>query len=939
MSLSWLRQGVKNTFSTGGRKTCRIKHQRRCRVHLGIESLEDRCLPCAGMGSVHNGLQLFNDVVKIASEANTLNKGPDPMKVTNPNAWYYAHGAYLLTDEMGLAGHMVGTLGQKTAGRIINDTSSTISSISHLAYDWTTGRSKGQKVWDAGTSLTHLGSEILGLAGGTVPGIVGDSLDLLKPTGDLLHALVPSTGNPIDWAKALESVPDLASGIVGLLNDVLGCPKAKQPLQVSVGGVGPYGILVLSEMTQGANYVGPVASFSDPNVTKASPGDYKAIINWGDGSSSAGQIDSNLDVLGAHTYTRAGDYSLSVLVTGDGTQGQGTAEATVKSNLSNVFGGAGFTVAAGQTIANGQVAAFNTWAFGSQDQRDYSAAINWGDGVTSPGQVVYGGSAGFGVQGSHTYTQPGTYTITTQINAPNGETSSATTEALVLSPEQATVVASTPQNISPTVGQPFTGTVAGFTDFDGDSNPSDFQATIDWGDGATSPAQLVAAANGSINVIGSHTYMQIGQDEMVVNVTDNADGGGTSVLPTATVGPFHLAANNVSVAAGQTFSGTLATLTAPPGTNVNDYTATIFWGDSPLYAPAGGAPAGQIVANGDGAFSILSSHTYPGAGTYSIRLAVQGPNGVWLYSDSTATVGSGGLAVTAQNLSIKPSPSANSSTASARTADTTSGGSVNGTVAAFTAPPGANAGDYTATIDWGDGYTSTGQIVANADGAFNVLGSHTYSQIAGYLTSVQVSDNNGNIASAFGTVSPPPPTSSVNPLPAAEASPSFTVSWSGSDPGGPGIASYNVYVSDNGGPFTPWLTNTTQTSATFNGQAGHSYGFYSVAIDANGLQQPAPTAAQAATTIPMPGNNNPGNSNPGNNNPGNHPIEHPHPAPPDVPFLLVWFNKLLGDTETVSDNGTTITDRLFGLPLVETYDFSGSLVSVTLLGFDITFLF
>ena len=34
--------------------------------------------------------------------------------------------------------------------------------------------------------------------------------------------------------------------------------------------------------------------------------------------------------------------------------------------------------------------------------------------------------------------------------------------------------------------------------------------------------------------------------------------------------------------------------------------------------------------------------------------------------------------------------------------------------------------------------------------------------------------------------------------------PSFTVSWSGSDDaGGSGIASYDIYVSDNGGPYTP----------------------------------------------------------------------------------------------------------------------------------------
>ncbi len=40
-------------------------------------------------------------------------------------------------------------------------------------------------------------------------------------------------------------------------------------------------------------------------------------------------------------------------------------------------------------------------------------------------------------------------------------------------------------------------------------------------------------------------------------------------------------------------------------------------------------------------------------------------------------------------------------------------------------------------------------------------------------------------------------------LPATEASASFTVSWSGQDnPGGSGLASYSIYVSTDGGPFT-----------------------------------------------------------------------------------------------------------------------------------------
>lgn len=74
----------------------------------------------------------------------------------------------------------------------------------------------------------------------------------------------------------------------------------------------------------------------------------------------------------------------------------------------------------------------------------------------------------------------------------------------------------------------------------------------------------------------------------------------------------------------------------------------------------------------------------------------------------------------------------------------------------------------------------------------------------------------------------------------------FNVSWAGTDDaGGSGIDHYDVYVSDNGEAFTPFLLNTVSTSATFTGVLGHTYGFYSVATDGVGIMQPTPTAAQS----------------------------------------------------------------------------------------------
>jgi hypothetical protein len=114
-----------------------------------------------------------------------------------------------------------------------------------------------------------------------------------------------------------------------------------------------------------------------------------------------------------------------------------------------------------------------------------------------------------------------------------------------------------------------------------------------------------------------------------------------------------------------------------------------------------------------------------------------------------------------------------------------------------------------------------------------------------------VFDTNAAIATPqiVNTIDAGPPTSAVTALPSTTTSTSFTVSWSGSDGAGPGIADFNVYVSDDGGAYTLWQSDTTATSATFTGLVGQTYSFYSVATDHLGLVQPAASAARATTTV------------------------------------------------------------------------------------------
>ena len=106
---------------------------------------------------------------------------------------------------------------------------------------------------------------------------------------------------------------------------------------------------------------------------------------------------------------------------------------------------------------------------------------------------------------------------------------------------------------------------------------------------------------------------------------------------------------------------------------------------------------------------------------------------------------------------------------------------------------------------------------------------------------------------ALVTIDAGPPASAVAPLPAVTTTTGFTVSWSGSDDAvGSGIAGYNIYVSDNGGPYTLFTSGDSSGSATFTGQNGHTYGFYSIATDDVGNQETAKSVPDTSTTVDAP---------------------------------------------------------------------------------------
>jgi hypothetical protein len=111
----------------------------------------------------------------------------------------------------------------------------------------------------------------------------------------------------------------------------------------------------------------------------------------------------------------------------------------------------------------------------------------------------------------------------------------------------------TPLALSRAPGAPFTGPVATFTDADSVSNPTNYMATVDWGDGSPPSAGTITANGAGRYVVNaSHTYGTTGTYSVTVKVTDidaSHDVSGAVVVAhsTASVGNLPAVAGVVSV--------------------------------------------------------------------------------------------------------------------------------------------------------------------------------------------------------------------------------------------------------------------------------------------------------------------------------------------------------------------------------------------------------
>jgi uncharacterized repeat protein (TIGR01451 family) len=92
------------------------------------------------------------------------------------------------------------------------------------------------------------------------------------------------------------------------------------------------------------------------------------------------------------------------------------------------------------------------------------------------------------------------------------------------------------------------------------------------------------------------------------------------------------------------------------------------------------------------------------------------------------------------------------------------------------------------------------------------------------------------------------PIAMMDPLPTETRTLEFEISWAGTDAVGE-IDTYSVFVSVDGGPFTPFIEKTRDTNATFSGEPGKTYGFICIATDTAGNIEVQKAVAEVMTEV------------------------------------------------------------------------------------------
>jgi CSLREA domain-containing protein len=189
----------------------------------------------------------------------------------------------------------------------------------------------------------------------------------------------------------------------------------------------------------------------------------------------------------------------------------------------------------------------------------------------------------------------------------------------------------------------------------------------------------------------------------------------------------------------------VATFTAPFADSLpGDFSALISWDD-------GTTSAGIVRQVAGTRFEVLGHHTYSEAGTYTTNVQVTAADGTSLLTHNTTfTVANAPLAPTTSTITF---PDREVLTATGLRFRATARRKVTGSVATFSDTNLQNvAGNFTASIDWGDRTAPSRGTVTLSGRTFFVTGSHTFRRPGKYKVTVTIRDEGGTVVTSVSHV-------------------------------------------------------------------------------------------------------------------------------------------------------------------------------------------
>jgi large repetitive protein len=249
---------------------------------------------------------------------------------------------------------------------------------------------------------------------------------------------------------------------------------------------------------------------------------YSWNLRWGDGALETGTTSVPGFFTRRHTYEARGSFDLQLFVVDkDGTGSSRTTTVRVVKARSTVT-----TPIVGPTsTSEGAVTSFTvTGTFTHPPgaaRQPLTATVDWGDGSTSPAPVSAGATFGYSFSGNHTYAASGTYDVTVAVADKDGPTGTSASSPVTVDNAAPTVAAPTVSPTTTNEGAATTFTVTGIFTDPGGATDQPFTATVHWGDGSTSAADVSGVANPfAYRFNGSHAYAVNGTYAVKVVVTD-----------------------------------------------------------------------------------------------------------------------------------------------------------------------------------------------------------------------------------------------------------------------------------------------------------------------------------------------------------------------------------------------------------------------------------